>query len=64
MKISPKYKILIDYGSEGRKYFGETREGDDFDSVDEAVQTAIKYSSCSPFQIIKIVDWEAKEINE
>ncbi len=52
-----KYKVLIDYGSEGMKFM----DGE-FGSVAIAVKEAIAYNSAFSFQIVQIVDWEAKEI--
>lgn len=56
-----KYKVLIDYGSDGRSYLGDDRNGKNFDSIDEAVKEAIGYTTGSDFQIVQIIDWEAKE---
>jgi hypothetical protein len=56
-----KYKILIDYGCEGRSYYGNSREGKDFKSIDEAVKIASQSNFGSEFQIVQVVEWEAKE---
>jgi hypothetical protein len=57
-----KYKILVDYGSEGRSFIGsDDREGKEFDTVDEAIKFAIGYTTSSHFDIVQVIDWEAKE---
>lgn len=51
-----KYKILFYFGPEGCRLKAE-----EFDSIDEAVKKAIILSinTCTPFDIITIVDWQA-----
>ena len=50
-----KYKILFDYGSDGYKF-----QDEEYNSVSEAVKQAIKLNYCSPFLIVQIIDWEAR----
>ena len=51
-----KYKILLDYGSEGYRL-----EKTEYDVLDNAVKIAVDLtrSHCSQFLIISIIDWEA-----
>lgn len=51
------YKILIDYGSEGWKF----NEGE-YETLDSAVKVAIAFNSVFPFLIVKVINWEAKEL--
>jgi len=53
------YKILRDYGTEGFQF-----DDEEYESIDAAVKDATKMSYGSPFLIVKIVDWEAKELPE
>lgn len=57
--MSKKYQILIDYGTEGMKFWN-----DGYDSLDEAVKIATQSSYGSNFFIVQIVEWEAKLKNE
>lgn len=50
-----KYKILIDYRTEGYHF-----QDEEFDSVDAAVKHALSLGSSAPFLIVHIVDWEAQ----
>ena len=52
-----KYRILIDYGSEGFKFFDESG----FESLDEAVKTAQTNNYGNQFSIVTIIDWKAEE---
>lgn len=52
-----KYKIIYDYGSEGWSL-----EKEDWETVEQAVKKAISNNKGVPFLIVKIVDWEAKEL--
>jgi len=54
-----KYKIIYDYGLEGWSFGDE-----EFETVDEAVKKAILNNRGVPvpFLIVKIVDWEAREL--
>lgn len=52
-----KYKILIDYGSEGMKFWSD----EEYETVDEAVQNAIAINSAFPFLIVRLIHWEAIE---
>ena len=51
-----KYKILFDYHSEGFKF-----QDEEFDTVAEAVKQALELNYMTPFLIVHVVDWEAKE---
>lgn len=51
-----KYKILIDYGSEGFKF-----DDGEYQTVDEAVKKAITLIYSNPFYIVEIIDWEANK---
>ncbi len=53
-----KYRVLIDYGMEGFKFASD----DEFDTVNLAVQFAIKNSFGNTFLIVHIVGWAAVEI--
>jgi len=53
-----KYKILFDYRTDGFKF-----EDDEFDTVADAVEHAIKLNNCTPFLIVTIVNWKAIEYN-
>lgn len=50
-----KYKILVDYGIEGMKFWDSLG----YETVDEAVKVAIGVNSAFPFLIVQVVDWEA-----
>lgn len=53
-----KYKILWDYGGyEGLKFHDV-----EFDSIDAAVKMATEQSYSTRWLIVKIIEWEAKEI--
>lgn len=55
-----KYKILRDYGVyEGMKF-----EDQEFDTVDEAVKHAIGMNHCTPFLIVKVINWEATLLDQ
>lgn len=63
-----KYRILVDYGSEGmhwHKLYDPEFEKDvisEFDTVDEAVKEAINgYSGLNAFYIVTAIDWVAVE---
>lgn len=49
------FRILRDFGSEGLRL--DERE---YHSVDEAVKAAMRDAFASP-QIVRVVEWEAKE---
>ena len=51
-----KYRILHDFGTEGHSFFP-----DEFNSVADAVIAAIKLNYSTPFLIVQIIEWEAKE---
>lgn len=52
-----QYRILTDYGSyEGMKF-----QDGVFDTVDEAVRSAMDINSAFKFLIVSVIDWEAKE---
>lgn len=53
-----KYRVLIDYGSDGMRFWDD--EG--YETVNEAVQSALIANSVYPFKIVRVIDWEAKEI--
>ena len=53
-----KYRILWDYGSEGHSFHDK-----EFDTVGEAVKEAFGLKYCSPFLIVQVIDWEAREAN-
>jgi hypothetical protein len=53
-----KYKILIDNGV----YEGVSFWDDGHDDLDEAVKVAQANSYGSKFYIIKVIEWEAKQI--
>lgn len=55
-----KYRVLIDYGSEGMRLWDE----DGFDDLTEAVKTGQDNSYGSPFLIIQIVDWQATPLTD
>ena len=52
-----KYRILIDYGSEGHSFHGE-----EYETLDEAVKEAIAFNSAHAFIIVHVVDWKAEEL--
>lgn len=52
-----KYKILLDYRTEGFKF-----QDEEYDTVADAVKNAIELNYCTPFLIVQIIEWEAKEI--
>lgn len=53
-----KYKILWDYGAyEGMKF-----DDKEFDSVNEAVKEASSRGYSTNWLIVRVVEWEAKEI--
>lgn len=52
------YRILMDYGSEGMKYWDENG----FETLEEAVHEALTANSAFSWTIVKVVKWEAKEI--
>ena len=53
-----KYKILWDYGGyEGMKFHDE-----DFDSVEEAVKTAISHAYSARWLVVKIIEWKVNEL--
>lgn len=54
-----KYKILFDYRTEGYKF-----EDGEFDTVAEAVRTALDLNYSTPFLIVNVIDWEAKEVDK
>jgi hypothetical protein len=57
--MKEKYKILFDYGAhEGFKF-----QDEEFDTVAEAVKHAIDLNYCTPFLIVQVINWEAKEKN-
>jgi len=54
-----KYKILFDYRSEGYSF----HDGE-YNTVQEAVKEAIALNYSTPFLIVIVVDWEAKQKDE
>ncbi len=56
--MNEEYKILFDYRSEGFKF-----EDGVFANVSDAVKHALDLNYGVPFLIVKVVNWEAKEIN-
>lgn len=52
-----KYKVLWNYYTEGYKFYDP-----DFDSVEEAVVGAIESGYNTSFEIVKVIDWKAKEV--
>ena len=52
-----KYKILRDYVSEGFVF-----DDKEFETVDSAVKSALESSYSAPFLIVRIINWEAKEL--
>lgn len=52
-----KYKILWDYHSEGYQFADE-----EFESIDAAVKEAVSRSYSAGFLIVRVIDWEAKEL--
>ncbi len=56
--MKEKYKILLDYGSEGFVFRDE-----EFESVTEAVKFAVENVFYNKYIIVKMVNWEVKEIN-
>ena len=55
------YRILIDYGSEGLSYLGVTSNPDEFETLKEAVEEALKMNMAHSFEVVKVIKWEAKE---
>lgn len=51
------YKILHDYGMGDFRFYEE-----EFYTAKDAVAKAIELNYSSPFMIVKIIKWEAKEI--
>ena len=51
-----EYKVLFDYHSEGFKF-----EDNIFDSVAAAVKYAMDCNYATPFLIVQVIEWEAKE---
>lgn len=60
-----KYRILIDYHSEGMKWASSNDKEStilEFETVDEAVKAALShYSFGNPFLVVQMVDWEANK---
>jgi hypothetical protein len=54
-----KYRILIDYGSEGWQFWDEDKK-EGYSSLDKAVKVAQQSCYGSPFVIVSIIDWQAK----
>jgi hypothetical protein len=56
------YRILIDYGSEGRKYItGAAGEIVEYDDIQEAVTAAITdYSRYQNWEIVQPVKWKVE----
>ena len=52
-----KYKILRDYSSENFVF-----DDEEFETVDSAVKHALASGYSSPFLIVRIINWEAKEL--
>lgn len=55
--MKEEYKILFNYGSEGFIFQDEL-----FTDVSSAVKHAMSLNYSTPFLIVKIINWEAKEI--
>lgn len=53
-----KYKVLIDYYTEGFRF-----EDEGFETVDDAVHHGSNNTSY-PFLIVKVIDWKAEGIGE
>ena len=51
-----KYKILVDYHTEGWQF-----SDGEFETIDEAVKSVIGGLG-NPFLIVQVVDWEAREV--
>ena len=52
-----RYKVIYNYGLEGWSFGDE-----EWETVEEAVKKAISNYKGVPFLVVKIVDWEAKEL--
>jgi len=52
-----KYKILLDYGSEGHSF---TKE--EYETVNEAVKAAVADHSYTKFLIVVVIDWQAQAV--
>jgi len=53
-----KYKILWDYGG----YEGFKFHDNEFDTIDEAVKEAVSQSYSARWIIVRVINWEAKEL--
>ena len=51
-----KYRILWDYGN-----CGYTFSSGEYETVEQAVKEAIALNYSTPFLIVQVIDWEAKE---
>lgn len=56
-KTNDMYRILWDYHTEGFKF-----EDGEFVDISAAVKYAISQGYSNPFFIVKVIDWEAKEV--
>lgn len=52
------YKILIDYGTEGMKFWDDK----EYPTVNEAVKVAVTVNYTNPFYIVKVIEWQAEEM--
>lgn len=63
-----KYRILWDYRTEGHTFhniYEKGKEGKiaEYETVEQAVKEAIALNYSTPFLIVQVIDWEAKENN-
>lgn len=59
------YAILYDWGSDGLSWY--KREADtvfECGSIDEAMKTALQLNYTAPFEIVKRLQFEVKEIEQ
>lgn len=56
-----KYRVLIDYHTEGWRFHDE---GEGYDTIDAAVKEGIANSYGHPFLVIQVIDWQARETNQ
>ena len=56
-KQNTMYRLFIDYGTEGWRL-----DESEYKTVDLAVRGSMAASYGHPFVIVKVIDWEAKEV--
>ena len=62
--MKEKYRIMHDFISEGFVFYtGGNKEIQEYETIEDAVKSAIEASYSAKFIIVKVVEWEAKEIS-